>query len=225
MEICKGFTCENWAALQPRLNANEETAWTEAIGVFERRMNERYFRCIDRLLSVDRPATDGEPIVPGFSTMALCCLVAETLQSFYSGGPQPRILKEGETCRYPDMGCLKEPSTARAFKDFLASSPHFSHDFVNSEIRGDFAVNVRNALLHEAETRSGWLIRRSDPKDRIVRRIEGGYVLNRTKFYEALFAEFKDYLGRLGDGSRTDDLRNNFLKKMEILCSHEPDIE
>ena len=224
MQICKGFSCEDWTKLEARLDANDESAWPEAIGVFERRMNERYFRCIEKLLALDEGANENQVIVPGFSSMALCCLVAETLQSFYSGGPQSRTLTDDETCGYPKAGCAKEPPTARAFKDFFGSSPHFFGDFNNAEIRGDFAVNVRNALLHEAETRSGWLIRRNDPQDGIVRRINGGYVLNRTRFYEALFAEFRDYLGRLRDPSQKSP-RANFLKKMKLLCAAEPDCE
>jgi hypothetical protein len=132
---------------------------------------------------------ESQPVVPGFSVRA-CCLVAETLHSFYPGGPQPHERKEGEVCRFPEGPCLRDPPTARAFKNFLRDSPHFSKDFNNSDIRGSFSFNVRNALLREAETRSGWLIRKIDPKDHIVRRINGGYVLNRTKFCEALFAEF-----------------------------------
>jgi hypothetical protein len=57
-----------------------------------------------------------------------------------------------------------------------------------------------------------------------VRRINGGYVLNWTRFYRALFAEFTDYLGRLQDPSNKD-LRANFLRKMKLLCFAEPDIE
>jgi hypothetical protein len=40
-----------------------------------------------------------------------------------------------------------------------------------------------------------------------------------------LLAEFTDYLGRLRDASRRDNLRENFLKKMDSVCTGEPDIE
>jgi hypothetical protein len=224
MQICKSFTCEDWQRLRKRIDAKEEHAWTEAVDAFERRMNERYFRCIDALLAIDGTG-QSKAVVPGFSIMGLCCLVAETLHSFYTGGPQPRALNEGETCTFPKSGCLKEPSTARAFKDFLRKSPHFSKDFKNSEIAGDFSQSVRNALLHEAETRSGWIIRKTDPKDHILRKIKDGYVLNRTKFHQALFAEFTDYLARLREHSRKDNTRDNFLKKMDSICGIEPDVE
>jgi hypothetical protein len=106
----------------------------------------------------------------------------------------------------------------------LGNSLHFCKDFPNSEIRGDFAVNVRNALLHEAETREGWVVRACEPPDRILGGKKGAYVLNRTNFHKALRDEFKDYLDRLRNPSN-DNLRPNFLEKMDSICDTEPEIE
>jgi hypothetical protein len=216
MELCKGFTCSDWRALRKRIDAGQAEAWSKAIGVFERRMNERFFRCIESLLKSDEEPAENQPIVPGFAIIALCCLLVETLQSFYEGGPaQGPRLPDG-ACPYPS-GCAKEPSTARPFKEFLKRSPHFNSDFHNSEIRGDFSQHVRNALLHEAETRQGWLIRKSVPRGRIVEGKRGKYVLNRTAFYNALRAEFSDYIALLDDPSKQTE-RKHFLTKMDSLC-------
>jgi len=224
MELCKNFTTGRWRELRQRIKVNDEKAWLEAIDVFERRLRERFFRCIDALLNTGNfPKSDG-PIVPGFCVMALCCLLVETLQSFYRGGREKEPDALDASCTYPNGKCMKQPSTARAFKDFLANSRHFRKDFRNNEIRGDFAENVRNALLHEAETRKGWLIRQCQPSDRIVSGRRGMYILNRTKFYEALSAEFKDYLGRLRDPSNGTH-RERFLAKMDSLCVAAPEIE
>lgn len=224
MEICKRFTVADWQKLRPRLNDDDKQAWSEAAGVFERRMRERFFRCIDRLLKTDCDSSTSEPVVPGFCIMGLCCLLVDTLQSFYEGGRVKPQVPAAEECTYPKGRCLKEPSTARAFKDFLKKSPHFNKDFHNSRICGDFAEYVRNALLHEAETRKGWLIMRSVPKDRIVKKNGGAYILNRTKFYEALQQDFSDYLGQLLDPSNPT-LRKHFVDKMDSISRTEPGVE
>ncbi len=225
MEICKNYTSAMWKKLRPRFDKDDDQeAWAEAIGVFERRMQERFFRCIDQLVETDDPNVKDKPIVPGFSIMALSCLLIETLQSFYKDPAPHGNARSAEPCNYPAGPCVREPSTARAFKDFLKRSNHFNKDFPNSEIRGDFAVNVRNALLHEAETRHGWLIRRCDPSGSIVRGTHGSYVLNRTNFYIALKNEFREYLDSLRRPSN-GRLRKNFLGKMDMICQTAPEAE
>lgn len=225
MELCAGFTSEQWRTeLRPNLDADNPAMWDKAIGVFERRMRERFFRCIDMLLKADDASRDTGIVRPGFSIMALCCLLVETLQSFYEGGRNTNAGVVAEPCTYPTGRCAKEPSTARAFKDFLKGSPHFKGDFRTSQICGDFANDVRNALLHEAETRGGWLITRMVPPDQILVIYHHGYKLNRTNFYRALRKEFDDYVVKLRDTSQ-EVLRKNFLRKMDSICDTEPGIE
>ncbi len=229
MEMCAGFTSQEWRTeLRPHLDADDPAMWDKAIGVFERRIQERFLRCIDALLELDDARNQERnqyPIVrPGFSIMALCCLLVETLQSFYEGGRNPGTTTLAEHCTYPAGRCVKDPSTASAFKRFLKQSPYFKEDFKNSKICGDFAIDVRNALLHEAETRHGWLITRSFPAERILLECEEGYKLNRTNFYRALSGEFNDYLLRLRDSSQ-DAQRKNFLKKMDSISDTQPSIE
>lgn len=155
---------------------------------------------------------------PGFSVIALCCLVIDTLQSFHEGG---RSTSDSEVLQTPRPSDNRR--TTRAFKDFLRRSKHFNAEFSNSEIQGDFTEDVRNGILHEAETRGGWLIERTRPERKIVERIsgKGGYVLNRTNFYEALCREFDDYLAQLYKESE-EELRRNFIKKMDEICESEP---
>ena len=81
-DLCFGFTSNDWQKLVGRLD-HEETAWAEAIRVFERRMKERFFTCIDALIKADtKPdsrssASSGNAhrlpdahCIPGFSIMA-----------------------------------------------------------------------------------------------------------------------------------------------------------
>jgi hypothetical protein len=240
MLICSVFRSEEWSELRTQLVAGDEKAWTKAVRVFECRMKERFFSEIELLLR--RGKTGSQRIVPGFAIMALCCILVETLQAFYEGhimeppempeGPcpypdgdclkMPPAVETGEKCAFPNSPCVRTPSTARSFAHFLRDSPHFA-DF-NGRARSSFSIQIRNGLLHDAETRGGWLIRESDPRNKILERRGQYYVLNRTRFYNALNAEFKDYLARLGDSTK-DTLRNNFLKKMDNICHFEPTVE
>jgi hypothetical protein len=73
-ELCLGFRKTQWEALSRRLEGHDENAWAEAIGVFERRMKERFFSCIDALFTADTrnrcsDSTPTEDCVPGFSIM------------------------------------------------------------------------------------------------------------------------------------------------------------
>jgi hypothetical protein len=222
MQICTTFTSKQWKELRPRLDrVPHQQAWKEAIGVIRCRLEERFFKPIELLLTADEQA-----VVAGFSVMALCCLLAETLQVFYEGRTADTAQTASDRCKYPDEGCVLSPSTARSLKDFLTKSPYFQGDFPTKKIAGDFSVNVRNALLHDAETREGWLIRRLHPteQNKIVGQHNSAHVVYRTAFYRALRKEFDDYLGRLADASH-DELRRNFLRKMDFIANTAPQAE
>lgn len=224
MKICAHCTEADWRKIEEELSRdkNDAKAWCRAIGIFECRMQERFFEPIRLLLNSDSPRTSsncGEHsptgMTPGFAVMALSCLVIDALQAF----------REGRDSENPAIfDCLrKQPATAKSFKDFLAGSRHFRSDFTRT-IAGRFSQDVRNALLHNAETRKGWLIAGTNPKNKIVRKIGKGYVLNRTKFASALEEEFKDYVASLRKPS-SPDIRQNFLIRMRSIARTAPAAE
>lgn len=223
MLITSCHTDKYWAGLRARIAAGEESAFLEAISIFQRRIEERFFRCIDHLLLNDEELSDkwgdrdAQLTVPGFAVMSLCSLLIETLHAFYIGHVMQPWQQPVGPCGYPHGACIKTPSTSRSLSNFLRDSPHFS-DF-NSRMRSSFSQNIRNALLHDAETRSGWVVRMNEPSDKIVEKQGDEFVLNRTKFYAALRAEFADYLKRLPDPQQ-GDLRKNFMKKMDAICQY-----
>jgi hypothetical protein len=199
--LCSGFKKSDWPALERRLKKGDEDAWVEAIDVFERRINERFFSCIDVLIAADSKLDGSLPgkaqagaCFPGFSMMALCCLLVETLQSFRDG---PSNWTPGKTMAN--------------FKLFLRR-PAFGEAF-DEEIIRKFVNGLRNGILHDAETRR-WVIRRDKPKGKIVEQLDGGLALNRTLFYEAVKKEFKSYLTELRKSSTTGP-RERFRKKMQ----------
>lgn len=230
VQICRGFTDEQWMILRTRLDNGDESAWHCAIEVFKRRINERYFSCIDALINRDSkqdikvaseattdcstlPEDDeGLSIVPGFAILALCCLLAETLQSFEEK-PQETPTSVVE-CTFPKGKCIK-PATTSQVKDFLLR-PAFRGEFKNDKIRSSFVKGIRNGIFHEAETR-GWVIWRDNPQGRILAPRGKGYALNRTEFYRALKDEFQTYLKELQDPSNSP-LRVRFVKKMTEIA-------
>jgi hypothetical protein len=176
--LCYQFSKSQWQALSPKLDAGDESAWQTAIDVFEKRINERFLSCIEAL---DRAGTafgsvEVDRCVPGFSIMAICCLLVESLQGFREKPPA------GETeATYISQKFLQLPAFGGAFDEGAA------HQFL---------TGIRNGILHEAETRK-WVIRKNRPANRIVAPLQDGYELNRTLFCAALKTEFERYLGEL----------------------------
>ena len=98
-DLCVGFSNRESEALSKELD-RDESAWAKAIGVFERRMRERFFSSIDALITADTKP-DSQPshpdtghCIPGFSIMALCCLLIETLQGFPESAPARPIPRD-----------------------------------------------------------------------------------------------------------------------------------
>ena len=235
MQICRGFSSTQWPNLKDRLVkgglvSGDQEAWNLAVDVFERRMRERFFNCIEVLIISDSrsdvdvpheasrttlPNDHGKTItVPGFAIMGLCCLLIDTLQSFREVAP-PTTPHAGP-CKYPHGPCIQPvgPPTTDAFKKFLRL-PAFGHEFDDETVAASFVRGVRNGIFHEAETRR-WAVWRDEPVGRIVCSEGRGYAVNRTEFYVALKSEFDSYLLQLRTGTGPQ-LRQRFAKKMNDL--------
>ena len=201
IELCRGFTTLQWRKLRPLLDDDDPEAWKCAIEVFRRRLSERYLSSIEALIRADnrfsssfdshadyhsQPQDDTHPVVPGFAITALCCLLIETLQSFREGSSR---------------------NTGEQFDRFLAR-PAFRGEFAGTH----FTTDVRNKILHEAETRH-WIIWRTNATGSIVEPLGNGrYVLYRNEFFDAIKHEFDAYLDALtSDGT----LRAPFLRQMD----------
>ncbi|MGH6890260.1 MAG: hypothetical protein ACREHF_13875 [Rhizomicrobium sp.] len=228
IQICRGFTNKQWRELRERLRQDDSDAWERAIAVFQRRITERYINCIESLIDVDSHLdvevppeaswnyplpddTNKAAVVPGFSIVALCCILADTLQSFREKAKSVQ-LEEAE-CKYPDGSCVR-PSTTNQFKTFL-KRPGFRGAFDDEKVAQSFVSGIRNGIFHEAETRD-WVIWRDEPVGSIISTREQGYVLNRSLFYEAIGQEFQRYLDDLRNPTN-DKLRPRFVEKMNDL--------
>ncbi len=130
----------------------------------------------------------------GFSIMAVACLMIEALESFYQGLEDTK--KISKDC----------------FKSF------FSHCEELKAFKGlefDFYKNVRCGILHQAETRSGWKIRR------LGELLEkNSKTINATEFLKQL----KKYLIRYSKELKMHDLKDDiwlkFKKKMDAIIGN-----
>lgn len=226
IQICRGFTDERWKKLRPKLDGRDEAPWRLAIEVFRRRMEERFFSSIDALVKADSrldvtsdcstlPDLDPGPVVvPGFAIMALCCLLAETMQSFHENSTEPA--RPVGPCKYPGGSCIRPPlGTTDQFRRFL-KRPAFRNEFDDKKLATDFVHGIRNGILHNARTR-GWLIWRNDPPGRIVERQGSLYVMNRSEFYLAIRRDFEGYLRDLSDPANAS-LRKRFVERMNKIA-------
>lgn len=211
VQICRGFTVNQWEGLRPQLESDHPAAWTCAIEVFERRIRERFLSSIDSLVEADSQLDVSTPeappsdcstlpddggrrvVVPGFAITGLCCLLIETLQSFREGGE----------------------STTDQLKSFLRR-PSFRKAFDDDKVATSFVRGVRNGILHDAETRR-WMIWREDPPNQIVASQANRFILNRTEFYLAVRTEFDRYVAELRDPAN-QVLRSRFLEKMDHIA-------
>lgn len=179
-------------ALQTKLSSSvtvarykelEEKNERQALAQFIReRFDERYFRPIE-----STPAKDKH----GFTILAVCCLVIETLESFYQGrGDTKHHSKEMFCCFFARDTPLKV---------FGGGNDWFYFD-------------IRCGILHQSETRKGWRIRRSgllfDPN---------GKVINATQFLRELRRAVDAYAAQL---VHDDTLWELFKKKMKAVCDN-----
>ena len=128
------------------------------VDFLRKRHYNRFFDPID-VLKNTRQSHEGY----GFSMMSLCCLLVETIQCFREGWPttsnvewvQLLRIQANEPVPLEYQLPAKLPTTGQqAFRAFFADHPDFF-----PYIDGDsFYDNIRNGLLHQAQTKDGWTI-------------------------------------------------------------------
>lgn len=161
----------------------EEQDDRQAISKFIRmRFDERYFIPIESTPSSSKH---------GFTTLAICCLVIETLESFYQGLDDTK------------------GQSRKLFNDF------FQRETPLKIFAGDndwFFTDIRCGILHQSETRNGWKILRRGPLlDKQQKTI------NATSLINSLRSSVKDYSMQL---LHDDNLWNSFRSKMKSICAN-----
>lgn len=171
-----------------KLDPNNQKDWVTAAEIVRDRLDGRFLRFATDCLKQK---------YSGFVVLAIDCLLAETIQQFTEG-----IISDDESSR-------------KLFKRFLTGK-HFQTHF-DPQAREAFYVDIRCGLLHKAEAKNKWLIRRNQPS---LLKIEGGqvYIIDVEKFHAALQSSFDDYLKAITEPDNAP-LRSNLWKKMDHICS------
>lgn len=153
-----------------------------------------------------------KPIRPyGFAIMSLACQMIETLESYRLGVPTTnegdfeKIRLDSNYSQRPrQVKCAEADvrGTGKAFKSFFEI-----HKKEFSSIDGaEFYANVRNALLHQSQTRNGLLINIHRPEEVSPKADEVfvDKILYRDSFVRALRACFETYLKDLRENPADD---------------------
>jgi len=162
--------------------------WARAADIVRDRLEGRFLRFADSWLT--------DPF-SGFVVLAVDCLLAETLQQFRAG----ETSGSGKSKRY--------------ITQFL-SGPRFQPDF-DQDARLRFYEDVRCGLLHQAEAKGMWLVRRGQSKMLRIVTNGSGYIIDVERFHDAVRLSLEDYCRDIVDSSQ-EDLRGNLWRKMEQIC-------
>ena len=172
-----------------RLSCASEADWHSAAAIVKDRLHGRFIRYADDAILSE---------FSGFIVLAVDSLVMETLQQFREGyikewGDSERMIKE----------CLKGHRFQPAF-DALARKRYYK--------------DIRCGLLHQAEAKRMWLVRRGEPA--ILQRWpdKKGYTIDVKLFHQAVNDSLSDYLDDVVRPEK-NDLRDNLWKKMGNICS------
>ena len=170
-------------------NKNEKEKAT-LISVIDHRLSRRFLKVIDNASKED---------LSSFMTMAICCLLIETLECFYQGLPDTN--KNGES--------------ERMFKDFFYRA---KEDFPGlTENSTDFYLNVRGGLLHQAETMNGWFLIKSG---KIFEESGKVKIINGDLFYNTTKKAISDYLKLLEEKDFNDEILKRAFDKLEHVCKN-----
>lgn len=130
----------------------------------------------------------------GFAMMATACLAIEAFQSFVNGD-----VSDSHTGRV----------SAKLFESFFKGNPSFG---LTGKRIGSFYCHVRNGLIHDAETRSGWRIVRTGPLFNKETK-----TINATKFIKELRKVIKEYSTSLHDIEWSDERWVKVINKFDSI--------
>ena len=202
IQLSPGFKISDWMAIRGELDPTQvDDLWSQVIQHFRNRL-ERRFLAPAALLLQDEGETQQTsfPQGLGFTVLAIDCLLIEALVGLESG----RRTSAGQT--------------AQAFQGFLTSAPRFAESFGDQDRGSKFVKAVRNGVLHDGETRHGWIVWQGKRDGPIVEALEEGLlVVNRSAFHFALETYVDSYFSRLKDPENVE-LRSSFKDRIDALC-------
>lgn len=174
-----------------QLASDVKADWARAVEMLRDRIHGRY---------LDHARNCLQSETSGFVVLAIDCILIEAMEQFRQG------IVDGRG------------QSRDLIRSFLAGprfQPHFSSVAANA-----FYVDIRCGLLHQAEARRLWLIRRSQGELLVTKSetdTDAGYIIDVVQFHKALESAFDDYLKELVDPGQ-EQLRENLWTKMNHIC-------
>lgn len=204
IKIAGELTIGDWLQLKESLKPefSNDKLWNDAYAFFEKRITSRYLKPIEAIEKICK--IEGE----GFAISAIICSLIEALQTFRLGKVYKRTPK-GKPLDETKYYFKSKP----IFEEFLKSQEPFKAYFAVEGMGTDFYENVRCALLHEAATRNGWLIRIDTTV--LVEKRNGSHILNRAIFVEDIKRYMCSYKTEL---LGNDELKKTFIQKLDLIC-------
>jgi hypothetical protein len=171
------------------LDSNSPEDWSKAADVVKDRLEGRFLGFASKFLRSRHS---------GFVVLAIDSLLAETIQQF----------KDGVTNGHGQ--------SEKLVKRFL-EGPRFQPDF-DAAARTAFYQDIRCGLLHQAEAKKMWLIRRKQPA--LLQKIADGqgYIVDVERFHAGVQTSLNDYLQLIIEPASVP-LRSKLWTKMNQICS------
>ena len=171
------------------LDLHSHDDWTTAAAMVRDRLGGRFLRYASNCLRSPNS---------GFVVLAIDSLLLETLQQF----------RDGVT-----NGHRKSRKMVTRFLEGKRFQPDFDDD-----ARTAYYSDIRCGLLHQAEAKRMWLIRRGQSSLLQPSPDGQGYVIDVRRFHVAVRASMNDYLRELTK-PENGELRAKLWTKMHHICS------
>lgn len=183
--------------ISPRFTSNDWYAldrqsrddWAKAADMVKDRLDGRFLRYSSNCLRSP---------YSGFVVLSIDSLLLEALQQFREGVTNGHGMSKLMVTR-----CLE----GKRFQ------PHFDHN-----ARDAYYLDIRCGLLHQAEAKGMWLIRRGQQVLLQSSPDSQGYIIDVRRFHKAVRASMNDYFRELRHPGK-NELRANLWTKMDHICS------
>lgn len=204
IKIAGELTIGHWLQLKEALQTEfgNDKLWNDAYAFFEKRIISRYLKPIEAIEKNCK--NEGE----GFAIAAIICSLIEALETFRLG----KVYKRAPKGKPPDETKYYFKSKP-IFEDFLKNHEPFKAYFAVDGLATDFYENVRCALLHEAATRNGWIIRINTKV--LLEKRNGSHILNRAIFVKDIKQYMCNYKAELLERV---ELKKAFIQKLDLIC-------
>ncbi len=172
-----------------KLGPENPNDWSLATAILKDRLHGRFLHYAGNCLRSPHS---------GFVVLSIDSLLLETIQQFRDGVTNGNGLSR---------------KLVTKFLEGKRFQPEFDKD-----ARDAYYTDIRCGLLHQAEARRMWLIRRDQP-ELLKPFLHGdGYVIDVRRFHKCVRQSFTDYLDELRR-VQSVELRQNLWGKMNQICS------